>query len=169
MIGSASNSALRRCSAEAARYAGFKDVTSASGDGRDLVRKAGARFMGSVRPLLYLAGEERARDLAGELGAFGVAVHTAVVYHTAAAESLPAAVQAAIGAGDVDGVLHFSKRSVENYLTCAAGMIEQAVRPAHYCLSARAAEPLKLAGAANVYVALRPDEEALLALVTPRP
>jgi uroporphyrinogen-III synthase len=156
-------------SAEAARAVGFVDVTSAAGDGRDLVRRAGARFIGSVRPLLYLAGEDRARDLAGELGAFGLAVHTAVVYRAVAATGFPPTVRAALFSGGLDGVVHFSRRSVENYLACADGMLDRALQPAHFCLSARAAEPLKAAGAAAIHVATRPDEAALLAMVTPRP
>jgi len=37
----------------------------------------------------------------------------------------------------------------------------------HYCLSARIAEPLREAGAADVRAAERPDEAALLALISP--
>jgi len=155
-------------SAEAARAAGFADVTSASGDGRDLVRRAGARFVGSIRPLLYLAGEDRARDLAGELGAFGLAVHTAVIYRAVAATVLPPAARAALFAGGLDGVVHFSRRSVENFLTCSVELLDRALAPTHYCLSGRAAEPLQAAGASRIQVASRPDEASLLALVTPR-
>ena len=39
---------------------------------------------------------------------------------------------------------------------------------AHYCLSARAAEPLRAAGATRIAVAARPDEASLLSLVTPK-
>src|SRR5262245_56857428 len=54
--------AVGRSSAEAAHNAGFADVTSAEGDGRDLVRRVAARFVGRAGSLLYLAGEDRARD-----------------------------------------------------------------------------------------------------------
>src|SRR6185503_340182 len=52
-------------SAEAARAAGFGDVTSADGALGDLVRVVAARLAGSRTRLLYLAGEDRAGDLAG--------------------------------------------------------------------------------------------------------
>src|SRR5438552_17462803 len=53
--------------AEAARQAGFMDVTSAGGDVRDLVLTLAARRADAKAPLLYLAGEDRAADLLGDL------------------------------------------------------------------------------------------------------
>src|SRR5947199_3346548 len=44
-----------RSSADAARAAGFTDVTSADGDARDLARFAAQRFSGVRKPLLCLA------------------------------------------------------------------------------------------------------------------
>ncbi len=152
-------------SAEAARAAGFTNVSSADGDGGDLARLAAARFAGNDRPLLYLAGEDRARDLVADTG--HLLVHTTVVYRAVKAAAFSPAARAALEAGRLDGVLHFSRRSVENYLECAAELAGPALAPVHFCLSARAAEPLKAAGAAQVRVAARPEEAALLALVTP--
>jgi uroporphyrinogen-III synthase len=156
-------------SAEAARAAGFAEVTSADGDGRDLARLAAQRFAGSQAPLLYLAGEDRACDLAAELAAHGLSVRTVVVYRAAAAPAFPPAVRSALEQGRIDGVLHFSRRSVDSYLACGRELVGRALPPAHYCLSARAAEPLRAAGAAAVRVAAQPDEARLLALVTPAP
>jgi uroporphyrinogen-III synthase len=156
-------------SAEAARSAGFADVASADGDGRDLARLAAQRFAGSTVPLLYLAGEDRARDLAGELAAQGLSVRTVVVYRAAPAAAFPPAVRTALEQGRIDGVLHFSRRSVDSYLACGRELIGRALAPIHYCLSARAAEPLRAAGAAAIRVAVQPDEARLLALVTPAP
>jgi uroporphyrinogen-III synthase len=64
-------------------------------------------------------------------------------------------------------VLHFSARSAEAYLDCAAhgGIRADALAPVHYCLSRQVAAPLAAAGAAAVRVAPRPDEAALLGLV----
>src|SRR5882724_13653847 len=66
--------AVGRSSADAARAAGFADVTSADGDVGDLARLAAARFAGSQSPLLYAAGEDRSGDLAGALSAKGITV-----------------------------------------------------------------------------------------------
>jgi uroporphyrinogen-III synthase len=160
--------AVGEATAAAARDAGFARVASAGGDGADLVRLAAQQMAGAAAPLLYLSGEERARDLAGELGARGFKVETAVVYRTAKADAFPDAARDALSAGQVDGVLHFSRRSVEGYLQCARNLPD-ALKPAHFCLSERAAEPLRAAGAIAVKVPERPDEHSLLALVTPRP
>lgn len=159
--------AVGRGSAEAARDAGFVDVSSADGDASDLARLAATRFKGETKPLLYLAGEDRARDLGGELAVHGLSVRTVVIYRAAKIE-LPADVQAALTAGRIDGVLHFSRRSVESYLECSRHIAGTALAPMHYCLSARAAEPLRAAGA-RVHIAARPDEASLVALVTPLP
>ena len=140
-------------SADAARAAGFTDVSSADGDASDLARLAAERFSGARHPLLYLAGEDRS----GELAVAGLTIRTVVVYRARAATSLPAH-------GGIDGVLHFSRRSVETYLACGGAVAE----PTHYCLSARAAEPLRAAGATRIAVAARPDEASLLSLVTPK-
>ena len=157
--------AVGRRSAAAARAAGVADVTSADGDARDLVRLLAARGAGA--PLLHLAGEDRAVDLAAELAAHNVPVNTVVVYRTVKAESFPPQLQRAFSAGLVDGVLHFSRRSAEAYLACAkaGGVLERALAPLHYCLSPQVAEPLAAAGAAPLRVAPRPDEAALIDLV----
>ena len=61
--------------AEAARVAGFAKVTSADGDAdalRDLLRaRVKAKKLKRSSRLLYLAGADLSRDLAGELGADG--------------------------------------------------------------------------------------------------
>jgi uroporphyrinogen-III synthase len=155
--------------ANAAREAGFADVISADGDARDLARLAAERFAGSHRPLLYLAGEDRSGDLAGGLMARGLSVRTVVIYRAAKASSFPPAVRAALEQGRIDGVLHFSRRSVENFVDCSRDVIKQALLLEHYCLSERAAEPLRLAGATRIRVAAHPDEASLLALVAPKP
>jgi len=156
--------AVGRISAEAARAAGFADVISADGNADDLARLAATHFAGAPHPLLYLAGEDRS----GELALPGLTVRTVVVYRAAKVEHFPPEVRAALDRGDIDGVLHFSRRSVESYIECDRDIAGPALRPTHYCLSARAAEPLRAAGATKIVLAAQPDEASLLALVTPQ-
>jgi len=158
--------AVGRRSAEAARTAGFADVTTAGGDVRDLVRLIVERRADAKGPLLYLAGEDRAADLIGELTVHGIASEMRVVYRAAPAPYPPALV-AALQAGEVDAVLHFSKRSADSYLSGArdAGVTAEALAPRQLCLSAQVAAPLQQAGATHVAVARRPDEAALIDLV----
>jgi uroporphyrinogen-III synthase len=158
--------AVGQRSAEAARQVGFSDIVTAGGDVRDLVRTLVANRADAQAPLLYLAGEDRASDLIGELTARGIAAEMAVVYRAATAPFPPALV-AALKRGEVDAVLHFSRRSADSYLAGAreAGVTEQALGMRHFCLSVQIAAPLTAAGAARVAVAPRPDETALIALL----
>ena len=156
--------AVGEASAAAARQAGFCDVVTAGGSVRDLVRILAARRADAPAPLLYLAGEDRATDLIGELAARGIAAEMAVVYRAVLAP-FPQTLIKALKSGEVDAVLHFSRRSAESYLAGArqAGVIAPALAVRHICLSAQTAMPLSAAGANTVAIAARPDEAALLA------
>jgi uroporphyrinogen-III synthase len=157
--------AVGRRSADAMAAAGFADVTSADGNVSDLARLIAARLRPAV-PLLYLAGEDRSGDLAGDLRGRGFAVETAIIYRAVAASNLPPEAADAL-AGGIDGVLHFSRRSAEVFVEAAraAGALESALQAVHFCLSAPIAEPLARAGAADIRVAERPNEAVLLALI----
>jgi uroporphyrinogen-III synthase len=157
--------AVGQASAQAARAAGFKEVTPANGDVNDLGRLAAERFPGVTAPLLYLAGEDRAGDVGGLLSAQGIPVRTAVVYRAIKGAQWPPEVRASLERGEIEGVLHFSKRSTEAYLACSGDMLLTALRPIHYCISARAAEPLREARASRIRVAAGPDEAGLFDLI----
>jgi uroporphyrinogen-III synthase len=162
--------AVGRRTAEAAQRAGFTDVISAGGDVRDLVQLIAERHADAKAPLLYLAGEDRAADLIGELAVHGVAAEMRVVYRAVSAPFPPELIEA-FHSHAVDGVLHFSKRSAENYIAGAraAGLLTEALAVPHYCLSAQIAGPLYAAGAAQVAVAARPQEAALIELLQQSP
>lgn len=151
--------------AAAMRECGFADVISAAGTVNDLATLVAARLQPPAR-LLYLAGEERSGDLAGLLRQKNFTVDTVLVYRAVAAAELPRAATAALAEG-LDGVFHFSRRSADAYLDAArhGGLLQVALAmPIHYCLSDRVAEPLKEAGAANIRIAARPNEAALIEL-----
>jgi uroporphyrinogen-III synthase len=156
-----------RRSAEAARAIRFQVTHSAEGDAHDLIGLVARELAGSTLPLVYLAGEDRSVDLAKELGRHGLSVRTVVVYRAVAAERLLPETEQAIAAGEVDGALHYSHRSADAFLRCAAavGLDERALMLKHFCLSGQVAAPLLEAGAADVRIAARPEEAALLALV----
>jgi uroporphyrinogen-III synthase len=158
--------AVGRRTAAAARDAGFLDVIAAGGDVRELVRCLRAERRGRD-PLLYLAGQDRSGDLAGDLSAGNQMVATAVVYRAVKLDTFPPATAAALSAGQIDGVLHFSRRSAQAYIDCAraAGILDHAVAPSHFCVSQQIAEPLLAAGAKVVRIAARPEEAALIALI----
>lgn len=157
--------AVGQRSAQAARDASFADVTSADGDVTDLAGLVVERV--GEGTLLYLAGEDRVGDLAGELAEHGLDVHTAVVYRAVPVEGLPEPARAALATGAIDGVLHYSRRSAEVFVDRArqTGALDQALAAVHYCLSLQVAEPLQAAGAAKIRTARRPDETALFDLL----
>jgi uroporphyrinogen-III synthase len=152
--------------ASCARAIGFGNVASADGNQADLVRRIVAEYRDRA-PLLYLAGEDRSGDLVGDLAAHGLDLRIVVVYRATKVVILPPEAHAALAASQIDGVLHYSRRSAEAYLDCAqaAGILDRALAPVHYCLSRQVAEPLLAAGARTVRTAPAPDENGLINLV----
>jgi uroporphyrinogen-III synthase len=154
-------------SAEAARKAGFVDITAAGGDAAELAQMLKERFAARDRHLLYLAGEDRAADLAADLATHGIHMKTVVIYRALKVTEFPPAARAALAAREIDGVLHFSRRTAESYLSCAVGaaLLDRALAPFHYCLSPLVARPLLQAGSATVRVAEKPNEASLVELI----
>lgn len=159
--------AVGRRTAQAARAAGFVDVTSADGNAEALAVAVAEGVADRERPLLYLAGEERAADLEGLLAGRGFSIATVVVYRMVAESAFSADVRTALDRGEIDAVLHFSGRSANACLTAGrvAGVLHNILNIRHYCLSAQVAEPLAKAGAKDLLVAPEPSESALLACI----
>jgi uroporphyrinogen-III synthase len=154
-------------SADAARQAGFKKVIAARGDAstlRDLVAEsAKSRKLKKTSPLLYLAGADLARDLAAELSENGFSVVTQATYKMVPAKILPREVCDAFVAGEIEAVLHYSRRSARAFLDSArdGGVEISALALPQCCISAGVAAIVREAGAAQVAVASSPDENAL--------
>ena len=68
--------AVGQRSADAAREAGFTNVRSANGDAGDLIRLVAASHADQAATYLYLAGEDRAADVEGELAKRGIKART---------------------------------------------------------------------------------------------
>jgi uroporphyrinogen-III synthase len=155
--------------AEAARRVGFEQVISAKGDAaslRDLVAASvKAKALKKTSPLLYLAGADLARDLAGELGERGFTVVTQTTYRMVPLSSLPRATCDAFAANQVEAVLHYSRRSARAFLESvrAAGVEISALSVPQCCISAGVASVIRDAGATRVVAAASPDENALFA------
>jgi uroporphyrinogen-III synthase len=113
--------------------------------------------------LLYLAGADLARDLAGELGEKGFTVVTHTTYRMIPVSSLPREVCDAFVANEVEAVLHYSRRSARAFLDAArtGGVEISALALPQYCISAAVAAILRDAGAAQVTAAASADENAL--------
>jgi uroporphyrinogen-III synthase len=150
--------------AQAAQDTGFRDVISAGGDAHDLRALLTARAQ-PVKPLLYLAGADLSRDLAAELGSRGFQVLTHTTYRMAPVPELPDDVTSAFAAGEVEAVLHYSRRSARAFFQAAgrAGVEISALAIPQLCLSKAIATIAHDAGATKVMAAATPDEDALFA------
>lgn len=153
--------------AEAARDSGFQNVISADGDATALrelmVKHVRAKTLKKTTTLLYLAGADLARDLAGELGERGFNVVTQTTYRMVPVTNLPREVCDAFAAHGIEAVLHYSRRSARAFLDAArAGGVEiSALAIPQCCLSDQVAAIVRDAGATQVMVAASPDEKAL--------
>ena len=153
--------------ASAARDAGFENVISAGGDAgalRDRVLASmKAKALKKASPLLYLAGADLARDLAGELGERGFTVVTQTTYRMTAVSGLPREASDAFAANDIEAVLHYSRRSARAFLEAAraSGVEITALSIPQCCISEGVASVVRDAGASQVVVAASPDENAL--------
>ena len=153
--------------ASVARDAGFERVIASKGDAaalRDLVlASVKSKQLKQASTLLYLAGADLARDLAGELGEKGFTVITHTTYRMIPISSLPPEVCDAFVANQIEAVLHYSRRSARAFLDAArtGGVEISALALPQYCISAAVASVLRDAGATQVTAAASADENAL--------
>jgi uroporphyrinogen-III synthase len=151
----------------AARRAGFSHVMSANGDAASLcalvLESVKAKELKKASTLLYLAGADLARDIAGELGERGFRVVTQTTYRMVPVSHLPRDVCDAFAANQVEAVLHYSRRSARAFLQAAgAGGVEiSALAIPQCCISPAVASVVRDAGASQVIVAASPDENAV--------
>ena len=153
--------------ASAAHRAGFDNVIPANGDAASLrdsvLASVKAKELKKTSPLLYLAGADLARDLAGELGERGFTVVTHTTYRMIPVSSLPREACDAFAASGIEAVLHYSRRSARAFLDAArAGGVEiSALAIPQCCISAAVASVVRDAGAAQVMAAASSNENAL--------
>ncbi|HEY3793932.1 MAG TPA: uroporphyrinogen-III synthase [Bradyrhizobium sp.] len=154
--------------AAAAKSVGFDNVISAHGDVAALreavLARVKAKELKKANPLLYLAGSDLARDLAGDLGERGFTVVTQTTYRMIPVLDLPREVSDRFAANRIKAVLHYSRRSARAFLeaTRAAGVEISALAIPQCCISDAVASVVRDAGATQVLTARAPDENALL-------
>lgn len=153
--------------AEAAREAGFADISSAAGDVGALASLVAGACDPSGGDLLHAAGSAVAGDLAGALETDGFTVCRAVLYDAEPAAELPDDANAAIERGEIDAVLLFSPRTAARLIDLirAAGLESACAGIQAVCLSSAVAGALGDLKFAERLVAERPDQASLLALL----
>jgi len=148
--------------AEEASRAGFTDVRSADGDAVALA-EAAARWAKPEAVLLHICGEDAPGTLADTLAARGFAVRRAVLYGMAAAAELPPEARNALEEGRLDAVMFFSPKTARLFLTLAEGLPIAGLTA--FCISPATAGALASGIFAQVRIADRPNQAAMLALV----
>jgi uroporphyrinogen-III synthase len=146
---------------------GFRDVEAAGGTATSLIEMAWER-MSEGGTALYLAGRNRAVDIAAALGPSGIDVSMVVVYAAQAEPHMTLQADLMLREDALDVVLHHSARSAALLLAqiqddpdlwrAAAGLT-------HLCLSQQVATALKPLGGETVLIARQPDEKSLLDLL----
>ena len=162
--------AVGDATARAARQAGFKDVRTSRGDGRDLASLVALTLPRSAA-LLYLAGRNRKPATEEALANAGFAVTAWIAYAAEPVQGWSDAVSRDLAAGGVDAAVHYSRRSAALTLEMAerSGVGEPVLALAHLCLSEDVASVLRAASAPRISVAATPEEASLLALLRPEP
>jgi uroporphyrinogen-III synthase len=153
---------------EAARQFGFTGELTVAQDAKDLAEMIVQAFQPPAR-LAYLAGHDRKADLENRCKEARLDVTAVEIYEARAAEALSKTAIASLQAGEIDAVLHYSRRSTEIFLKLAeaAGIKPGLVR--HIAISADAAAPLRAADLPRVMIAAEPKEQAIIALLSQAP
>lgn len=151
--------------AKRARQAGLTNVIEGPGTAAELAPVIVAHSAAKRGPLIHLAGNHLAFDLAGTLSRLGVTVRTLLVYQSIAARRLPADVESALAARALDAVILMSPRTAKTWSKLSERYDLSNVT--HLCLSNAVETVLARAGRPplKTSVAARPMIEDVLALV----
>lgn len=155
-----------RATADTARDAGFTEVASADGDVIALTALARRTLDRAGGAVLHVSGADVAGDLAGDLARAGFDARRIALYRAQTVESLPPDADAVLAG--VDGVALFSPRGAESFvrLVTAARLDRAAPRLTAFCLSAAVAGAASGLAWRSVVIAARPDQDALVDLVS---
>ncbi len=159
--------AVGDATAAAAKAQGFADVTSARGAADDLAGLVVDRLEPAAGALVHASGQAVAGDLAGPLRAAGFTFRREVLYDSHPAARLSESLLAALGDGGIAGILFFSPRTAQAFVTLARrAEVDQGMgRIIAFCLSHAVGEPARALTWRKILVSERPEAAALLALV----
>ena len=149
--------------AEAAKRRGVSTAVKITENGPALLDHLVTACRPATR-FCYLAGKHRKPDLEDGLISAGHQVATHVIYEAIATGSLTKPAAAALAGGQIDVVMHFSRRSAAIFtqLVCTAGLTADASAVRHICISTDAAEGLNELSAAKITLAAHPDADGMI-------
>jgi uroporphyrinogen-III synthase len=147
--------------ADEARRAGFTDVRSADGDAKALA-EATRRWAPPRAILLHACSQDAPGTLSDQLGQSGFTVRRCPLYTIQPATSLSPQTIVALRGGALDAVMFFSPRTARIFGQLAEGLPTDGLTA--LCISQATAEALAPGAFAQIKVAVRPNQDAMLAL-----
>ena len=152
--------------AAALKAYGWQDIYEGTGDVDGLAALIADRLPDTAKPVLHVAGRDRAGNLQAALAGENIVCDLAMLYEAEAADALsPAAIAALEDRQEpVEGVLVYSQRSAKLFIALS-GALAMAQKPVAYCLSPAIAEIMQSAGFAT-QTAASADEAAMLTLTS---
>jgi uroporphyrinogen-III synthase len=148
--------------ADEARRAGFSDVRSADGDAKALAQ-ATRNWAPPGATLMHVCAEDAPGTLSDQLRASGFAVRRCALYRIEAAKLLPPEAEAALQDRAMDAAMFFSPRTARIFTKLAEALPTDGLLA--LCISPATAEALTPRTFAEIRVAARPNQDAMLALV----
>ena len=147
--------------AEEARNAGFSQVRSADGDAKALAL-ATREWAPAGATLLHVCSDDAPGALAETLGESGYTVRRRELYRIEPATGLPPEVKVALATGSLDAAMFFSPRTARIFTSLAEGLPIGGLTA--LCISGATAQTLPSHAFAEIRIAARPNQEAMLAL-----
>ena len=151
--------------AELARSLGFRRVVVGDGGAGGLIPLIADKTDAAKGPLVHLAGEVVACDLAAALEPRGLKVKKLTAYRALAARLLTERTAQSIAAGTLAAVVLMSPRTASIFaqLVVGAGLKAQANSLIYLCMSQNVADALRPLQPDRVAVAAEPNSAALVA------
>ena len=147
--------------ADEARRAGFSNVRSADGDAKALA-EATRVWAPAGATLLHVCAEDAPGTLCDQLSASGFTVRRGALYTIEPATDLPPQASAALQSRALDAVMFFSPRTARIFTALAEALPTEGL--VALCISPATAQALTPRTFAEIRVAARPNQDAMLAI-----
>jgi len=148
-----------------ARRTGFTDVRSADGDAKALARAVG-EWAPPGAALLHVCAEDAPGTLQEQLSRSGFTVRRCALYRIEPASRLPPEAEAALQNRALDAAMFFSPRTARVFAALTEGLpIDGLIA---LCISRATAEALAPRAFAQIKIAARPNQGAMLAIADER-
>lgn len=153
--------------ANAAQRLGFQQIETADGDGTTLAELLGRKTTSNATPLLYLAGNPRAKALERGLQAKALSFDVTEVYRMDTIAYQADEISHYLGTKPIDAVLLYSAETARRFCTLPlTEKVAELFASLHcFCLSEQVARNLTLPFQTKIFIASHPDEESLFALL----